>query len=193
MDVFQRMQEAAKERQEGEKQLAFQERIVKQILRHSGVQIPVGRMQNEAFEKYGDRALNFFWFNQEFPTFPVYLMAEKLKHTHKATLAQLYGKGQFRKLNWWKEYEEQAANNAIDLKNERAVLFFNLPHAKEAFLMTLHNQPTQNTHLVDAELRDDAYPRTVFPMKSGVTAVLEAFPSFLDTVGTDWVDLHAWS
>lgn len=190
MDVFDSMKAIADEHNAAEMQGNFQERIVKQLLRYAGVQIPLAVTKREAKDKYGTDDLNFFWFNQEYPSFPVYLLAQKLRYTHKATLSQLYGKGQFKKLPWWKEYETQTGTHAIDLRNERAVLFFNLPHAKEAFLMTLHNQPTQASSVIDAEQRqDEPWPRTIFPVgKSGITVVLEAFPSFMETVGTDWAE-----
>lgn len=190
MDVFEQMKQVAEEQNNETKQFTFQERIVKQLLRYANVSVNLAQMKREARDRYGNDDLGFFWFNQEFPSFPVHLLAQKMNYTHKTTLAQLYGKGQFRKLNWFKEYEAQAAAHDVDLSNERAALFFNLPHAKEAFLMALHNQPTQNTSVIDAEQRqDEPWPRTIFPLgKSGITVVLEAFPSFMQTVGTDWAD-----
>ena len=189
-DIFQQMKDVAEQKNNENMQAVFQERIVKRLLRYARVPFQAAAAKREAKAKYGTDDLNFFWFNQEYPTFPVFLMGQKLRYTHKATLSQLYGKGQFKKLPWWKEYAEQSGTHGIDLNNERAVLFFNLPHAKEAFLMTLHNQPTQNSSVIDAEQRqDEPWPRTIFPVgKSGITVVLEAFPSFMETVGTEWAD-----
>ena len=188
-DVFSMMQQAAQEQNAANTQITFQERIVKQLLRYAGVPINVSLMKREAAAKYGSNDLTFAWFNEEFPAFPVYLLAQKMRNTHKATLADLYGKSGFKRLPWWKEYEEQVSTHGIDLHNDRAVLFFNLPHAKEAFLMTLHNQPTQNSSVVDAESREEPWPRTTFPVgKTGITVVLESFLSFMQTVGTDWAD-----
>ncbi len=189
-DVFQAMRDAADtEAQEG-KQLAFQERIVKRLLQYAGVQIQVGRAKAEAKEKYGDSSLGFRWFNEEYPRFPLTLMSQKLRYTHKATLADLYGQGRFKHLPWYKEYVEQSSLHQVALHLDRAALIFNLPHARDAFLMVIHNQPVQETQVVDAEQRqDEPWPRTTFPLgKSGITVVLESFPSFMQTVGTDWVN-----
>jgi hypothetical protein len=173
-------------------QAAFQERIVKQLLRYAGVQLPpLGVVKSQAKQQYGSTDLNFHWFDQEYG-FPVKLMAQKMPFTHKATLADLYGQGAFKKLPWWKEYEEQVEGNQYDLNIERAALIFNLPHARDAFLMVLHNQPTQaGVTIADAELREDQpWPRTTFPVgKSGVVAVLESFKSFMQTVGTEWAQV----
>ena len=187
-DMFAWLQAEAEEQGAQQRQLVFQERIVKQLLRNAGVALNVAAAKREAREQYGDDTLSFVWFHDRFPGFPVFLMAQKLPFTHKVTLADLYGRARFQKLSWWREYESQAELNGLDLRRERAALVFNLPHARDAFLMVLHNQPSQEYTFTDAECREeDPWPRTVFPMgKSGVTAVLEAFPGFLQTVGTYW-------
>ena len=191
MDVFDHMRAAADAGDSAQKQLSFQERIVKQLLRRANVQLNLGLTKRLAFDKYGTAELGFQWFNQEFPAFPVTLLAQKLKYTQQTMLADLYGRGRFKQLGWWKEYVSQVELYDINLQTHRAVLFFNLPYAKDAFLMALHNQPISGQTIVDAENRqDEPWPRTTFPMgKTGVVAVLESFDSFLQTVGTDWIDV----
>lgn len=186
-DVFDHMRAVADDAQREEQQLNFQERIVKQLLRNANVPIQVGALKAEARQKYGTDWLDFQWFREEFPRFPVRLMAQKLKYRDQPLLSDLYGKGRFKQLAWWKEFENQAALFNVNLVHDRAALLFNLPHAKDAFLMVLHNQPVQSH---DAERRDaDPWPRTIFPIgKSGIVAVLESFESFLQTVGTEWND-----
>lgn len=190
-DPFQQMFQNARRDMAAGQQEAFEERIVKQLLRYAGVVINIGEAVNEARRVYGSPSLNFRWFNDTYH-FPIKLLAQKLPYTHKATLPDIYGQGNFKRLPWWKEYEEQVDKNDIDLQAERAALFFNLPHAREAFTMVLHNQPLQGgVVLADAEHRQDQpWPRTTFPLgKSGIVAVLEAFPSFMQTVGTAWTDV----
>jgi len=189
-DVFAVMRQAAATEANEDKQLAFQERIVKRALRYAGVTLNVGMAKRAAKETYGFEDLGFRWFNEVYSNFPLHLMSQKMPYTHKTTLADIYGQGRFKKLPWFKEYEAQAELAQIDLQLSRAALIFNLPHAKDAFLMVLHNQPTQEGLIVDAEQRqDEPWPRTTFPLgKSGITVVLESFPSFMQTVGTDWAN-----
>jgi len=190
-DFFQHYQKRSEADTRLRQQAAFQERIVKQLLRYAGVKLPpLGVVKAEAKVKYGSTDLSFYWLVEEYG-FPVHLLSQKMAYTHKATLADLYGQGGFKKLPWWKEYEERTEAENIDLHNERAALIFNLPHARDAFLMVLHNQPTQvGTGIPDAELRaDQPWPRTTFPVgKSGIVAVLESFKSFMQTVGTEWAN-----
>lgn len=189
-DMFRKMQEVAASGDREEKQLSFQERIVKQLLRRANITLQVRIAKAQAAEQRGSEDLGFEWFNDQYPRFPLRLMSQKLKYTHLVTIGQLYGQGQFKKLPWWQEYVDQAGLCGVDLTRERAALVFNLPYAKDAFLMVLHNQPIQDAVIIDAERRrDEPWPRTTFPMgNTGVVAVLEAFDSFLQTVGTEWAD-----
>lgn len=189
-DMFRKMQEVAANGDREEKQLSFQERIVKQLLRRANITLQVRIAKAQAAEQRGSEDLGFKWFNDQYPRFPLRLMSQKLKYTHLVTIGQLYGQGQFKKLPWWQEYVDQAGLYGVDLTRERAALVFNLPYAKDAFLMVLHNQPIQDAVIIDAERRrDEPWPRTTFPMgNTGVVAVLEAFDSFLQTVGTEWAD-----
>lgn len=186
-DIFKRVREAGERYRYEEKQLTFQERIVKRLLNYANVPYHLPTLRREAEERTGYPDLGFRWFNDAYPAFPVVLLSEKMTRTHTATLGDLYGKSRFTKLPWWQEYLTQADTYGVDLKTQRAALLFNLPYAKDAFLMVLHNQPVQNQVVMAAEHREeDPWPRTTFPMKTGVTAVLEAFPSFMQTVGKDW-------
>lgn len=186
-DIFKKIREAGEHQRYEDKQLAFQERIVKRLLTYANVSCHLSTLRREAKERHGRPDLGFRWFNDAYPAFPVVLLAEKMTRTHVATLGELYGKSQFTKLPWWREYVEQAATQGVNLTTHRAALLFNLPYAKDAFLMVIHNQPVQSHVIMAAEHREDEpWPRTTFPMKTGVTAVLEAFPSFMQTVGTDW-------
>lgn len=189
-DVFSRMRDVEAQGAQEEKQLNFQERIVKQLLRRANIQLQVRIAKAQAAEQRGSEDLGFEWFNDQYPMFPLRMMSQKLRYTHTATIGELYGRGAFKKLPWWREYLDQAGLFGVDLAKERAALVFNLPYAKDAFLMVLHNQPTQDALICDAERRqDEPWPRTTFPIgNTGVVAVLEAFDSFMQTVGTEWAD-----
>lgn len=174
-----------------QQQLSFEERIVKRLLTYAKIPRHVGQAKREARDRFGNNDLSFQWFNEEYPGFPLVLFSQKLKYTHKTTLADIYGQGRFKKLSWWKEFIDRSEEAGVNLKTDRAAFVFNLPHARDAFLMVLHNQPTQETLFLDAEQREDPWPRTTFPIgKTGVVAVLESFPSFLQTVGTAWAEIQ---
>ncbi len=190
MGLFEEMRSAAKDQVREQQQIGFQERIVKQLLRKAGVEINVAALKREAGEQRNTSDLSFDWFNENFPRFPLRLLSQKLKYTQLASIGQLYGKNEFKKLPWWQEYLQQTGLYGLDLTRQRAALLFNLPFAKDAYLMVVHNQPVQEQVIRDAELRqDEPWPRTTFPIgKTGLVAVLEAFDSFIQTVGSDWAE-----
>lgn len=188
MSMFDRMRELSEAETHVNKQTAFQERIVKQLLKYANVTLSVAAVKREAEELRSSNALDFSWFADHYPKFPVRLLAQKLKYTHTATLGNIYAKRAFTALPWYVEFVEQVDVYNIDLQRDRAGFVFNLPYATGAFLMVLHNQPVQENLIRDAEFRqDEPWPRTTFPMpRYGVVLVLEAFDSFMQTVGTEW-------
>lgn len=167
---------------------SFQTNIVKRILRYAEVPMTAA-FERQAKLETSSGLPDFEWFNHQFPRFPLRLLCEKIRSVHTVTIGHLYARGEFVKLKWWRAYTEQVAAKQIDLTVERAALLFEMAYAKEAGLMVLHNQPSQACLIADAECRtDQPWPRTTFPMKNGVVAVLEAFPSFMQTVGKGWVE-----
>lgn len=188
-NYFAQMQQAASEQRNETRQLAWQERIVLSLLRYAGAPVNKRGLKTQAKQTTGDDTLSFDWFASEFPAFPVRLLAQKLPYTHKTTLVDIYGHKRFLSLPWFKEYESQVDLYQLNLEQERAALVFNLPTAKEAFQMVLHNQPVRALTFHDAEeRREDHWPRTTFPLKNGTVIVLESFKSFMQTVGVDWID-----
>ena len=196
-NYFQAFNRQIAESNDIDKQLRWQENIVKRLLRYAAIGFSVRESRKHAKEMSGYDSLGFDWFHESYPQFPVRMFAAKLPNIHKITLGDIYGKNRFVNLSWWKEYVDQASQAGVNIETERAALFFNLPGAKDAFLMVLHNQPTQvdaPTHrselVADPDQRhNEPWPRTTFPIGNGdVVAVLEAFPSFMQTVGTFWAD-----
>jgi len=178
---FKTLQEAGVDRRG-----AFEERVVRRILKDSGLVVNFAEAKRGLVDRGEADTLTLSWFNEHYPEFPMTLVAQKIPYTHRATLADLYGRKRFQALPWWKEYQEQAAQTGVDIVTDKLALVFNLPHAQDAFLMVLHNQPSVSVSIA-AEQREDPYPRTIFPIgKTGVTAVLESFPGFMMTVGDSW-------
>lgn len=170
------------------KQQTFQETVVKRLLRAAGVTVAVAKEKAIAMENTGSTSIGFDWFAEKYPAFPMLLLAQKIPYTHQTMIADLYGKNRFKSLPWWKEYEKQVEHNGYDLRTVSVAMMFNLPGAKDASIMVLHNQPAQLGVRIAPELRyDSVWPRTTFPIgKTGVVAVLEALGGFMDTVGTEW-------
>ena len=188
-DYFSKWENIAKVKRTEQQQNAWQERVVKKVIRYAEAPLAVAAAKRKAKDTYGDDLLGFTWFHDEYPGFPVRLLGQKLAYTHRATLGDIYGKTRFRSLPWAKEYEAQISLFQLDLAVERAALVFNLPHAKTAFLMVLHNQPASAMTFEDAEeRREDHWPRTTFPLKDGTVLVLESLDSFMQTVGVEWVE-----
>jgi hypothetical protein len=175
---------------EEQRQAGFEERCIKQILRYANVPLRIGQAKAMAREDGNHDSLNFRWFAQAFPSFPVTMGAEKLRRTSGTQIGwtQLFGNG-FMKLPFMQEYMKLVNTLAVDVHSERVALVFNAPHADKATTMVLHNQPIQanNVSVVDPERREETETRIIRPYGNPrVTYVLESFNSFMQTVGTDW-------
>ena len=185
-DVFTRMQNAAAEENEESRQVGFQERCVKAVLRAANVPFLVGKAKLAAREKYGNDDLGFAWFNEEFPAYPVMLMSQKMRYTGKPRWTELFGAG-FAKHPWFKEYVKQIAEFGWNPQLDRCAMFFNAPHADQSATMVLHNQPIQATMVHDPEQRTEPETRIIRPYGNPqVVYVIESVKSFMQTVGTDW-------
>lgn len=74
-----------------QRQLAFEERIIKRVFRECGIKISGwGKLVNECREITGQDKLNFNWFNSEFGHFPGLLYGRRIPRLHELTIADLF-------------------------------------------------------------------------------------------------------
>lgn len=74
-----------------QRQLAFEERIIKRVFRECGIKISGwGRFVNECREITGHDKLNFSWFNSEFQYFPGVLCGRRIPRLHELTISDLF-------------------------------------------------------------------------------------------------------
>gem|GEM_PF-4846335 len=184
--VFEVFQKAVAEQDEQSRQLGFQERCVKAILRFANVPLQVGKAKVDAKAQFNDDSLGFQWFEEHFPGYPVLLLSQKMRYTGKPRWTELFGAG-FAKHPWFKEYIKQVSECGWNTQVDRVAMFFNAPHADQSATMVLHNQPIQETILHDPEQRTEPETRIIRPYGNPrVVYVIESVKSFMQTVGTDW-------
>lgn len=74
-----------------QRQLAFEERIIKRVFKECGIKISGwGKMANECRDMTGHNKLNFSWFNSEFSRFPGVLCGRRIPRLHELTMADLF-------------------------------------------------------------------------------------------------------
>lgn len=192
-ELFSQFRDVALQREvrEDNRQGGFEERVVKQLLRNAGVPLQVGKAKNQAQAERGSMDLNFAWLRDVIPQFPIYMATSKLPNTSgtKIGWTQLFGAG-FAKLPFVVEYQKVAAGEDWDIHTDSCALVFNAPGADKSTTMVLHNQPIQETMVVeDPERRTHAETRIIRPYgKPQVVYVIESLRSFMETVGTDWAE-----
>jgi hypothetical protein len=173
-------------------QAQFEARVIKQLLRYARIELNVRAAKQQSWEATQAVNINFAWFHERYPRFPIYLGSAKLKNTAGTHIpwTALFGAG-FMKLPWMADYEKLCATMNWDVHKDRVALCFNVPHAPGASIMVLHNQPIQvdNSQMVlpDQERRTETETRILRPLgRDRIVYVLESLNSFLTTVGTDW-------
>jgi len=189
-DIFSAMRDPTlgREAQQRAQQEGFEETLVKKLLRYAGVELRVGLAKKMAWEDRKTNKLDFAWFTEQYPHFPIVLGAAKLKFTsgHHIGWTELMGKG-FLRQPWIKEYEHLLATLECNPLVDRVALAFNAPHADQSYVMVLHNQPIQAQNVMDPEFREEPETRIIRPIgRPRMTYVLESFNSFMQTVGTEW-------
>lgn len=178
----------AREQQQQEAVAAFEETLVKRILRRGNVNVPIGRAKKDAQQLIGESFMSFAWFRRRFPSFPLYMAAVKIPFTHEIKVGQLFG-AEFAKLPFWKAYHLAAEQLDIDIQNERLALFFSWAGiAQGGSAMVLHNYPIASQNVIDPHTRTERGTRLIRPYGNDppVVYVIEAMDDFLESVGDDW-------
>ncbi len=156
-----------------QRQLAYEERVIKRIFSECGIKIAGwGRFVNECRDVTGKDRLNFGWFNRSFRRFPS-LCARRIPRLHELTMADLF---------------KPAARNRlvkaviktlqrIDVDTERQFVFV-FPVTRTAFCA--HN----------IELESTAIDRVVWRASNstGATLFVEPLPMFCQQFGNQWFD-----
>jgi hypothetical protein len=73
-------------------QSAYEEKIIKDILMHVGLDKEVGKLCMRVKEKTGRGRLTFEWFYEEYPHFPIYLAMRKIPFAFKVGAKDLFNK-----------------------------------------------------------------------------------------------------
>lgn len=152
------------------KNSSYEERILKQVMSAIGVREKISLLKSRCQEVTGSYNLNWDWFNDEFPTFPVRLMVRSIPYVHTVTLLDLFQR--FSKTPIYKGYCD-----AIDLYGESDAkadgLVFNWPGVGS---MCFH------TFRVDFDTSESRFSRRI----GEKTFVLEKLGSLLDSVLEVW-------
>lgn len=168
---------------EANRQEHYEETIIKRILRGAG-QAPSnwGVFVNECRERTGLDHLNFEWFRDRYPRFPLRLLPQKIAKAHRTTLIDVFKR--FTTTRVFEVYQELAQFHGVNLKEHYAGLVFEMG---ELGACVLHNYPRLDHLGTDETARGDHGTRIVRPVGFPVVVyVVEQLPSLLDGIGKEW-------
>jgi hypothetical protein len=118
----------------------------------------------------GIRHLNFDYFSERFPSFPVYLIYGKVAYAHQEILLQNLLRGKFLKSKIFKKYEEVTADSPGNL----TALVFQVANIGTFVLHNLVGDGDENgTSLIIRSKASDTY-------------ILEQDEAFYVRVGNEW-------
>ena len=168
---------------EATRQAEYESRIVKRILTTAGYKPSRwSGVVSQSREFTGDRQLNFAWFHEAHPTFPVIMMSEKIRWAHKTRMIDLFKR--FTKTPIYLRFADRAATAGIDLTKSYAALVFEMG---EFGTTVIHNYP-RNPQFVLGEGCEDDGTRVVRPLKrTGVIYVVEQIQTLIAAIGSSWV------
>lgn len=180
----------AREALENQRRAAFEERIVKRLLKAVNVGVHVGAARADAALMNGGLPLlTFDWFHSAWPRFPARLGAAKVAWTHEITCGQLFG-AEFAKLPFFREYQLCVEQLDIDLRLTHFALCFNWAGIQAGgSAMVMHNCPICSASLryADPDHRENRGTRIVRPYgKPATIYVIESLNDFVANLGTDW-------
>ena len=170
---------------EDDRQAAFGERVIKQILANAGVKNRLREWKRQVSWKTGKMGLTFDWFHEFFPDFPVRMGAAKLTYIHDISVPNLFGAG-FVKMKFFLEYRDHLLRENLDDRTDRAGLAFMWPGIG---IMVLHNYPVGDEAETspDPDIRTERGTRIVRPFGNPlVIYVVERLDDFLRNIGTEW-------
>ncbi len=152
-----------------EREFAYEEKVVKQLLKNFSISDRLPYLKSRCKAKTGRSNLQFEWFNDLYPDFPVFLTIRRIPYVHKVTFKNLFG-------NFTTTPIYKALEDVIDISESSLArgVVFNWPGIGT---MVMHDLVT--THESDAE-----FVRKLGPRKIRFT--IETFGSFCEKVASIW-------
>lgn len=166
-----------------QRQQHYEETIIKRILRDAGAAPSNwGIAVNECKERTGLTYLNFEWFRERYPRFPVHLLPQKVPKAHRTSLIDLFKR--FTATRVFTAFQELVLFHGEDVTKNNVGIVFELG---ELGACVLHNFPRFDHLSSDDTSRGDHGTRIVRPVGLPVVVyVVEQLPSLLDGIGKEW-------
>lgn len=166
-----------------QRQQSYEETIIKRILRDAGAAPSNwGILVNECKARTGLTYLNFEWFRDRYPRFPIQLLPQKVAKAHRTSLVDLFKR--FTHTRVFEAFQELVLAHGVDLQRNNAGLVFELG---ELGACVMHNYPRLDHLGVDETAKGDHGTRIVRPVGFPViTYVVEQLPSLLIGIGKEW-------
>lgn len=157
-----------------QRQLAFEERVIKAAFRDCGIKITSwGRLVNLCKAATGHPKLNFNWFNGEY-RFPARLLGYRIPKLHELTLWDLFRPATSNRLC-------RALQRRFDAQQVDPTYGFAFFFPVRRKLFCAHNlnelEPLPGVRL----------PRWTIPSEAGILSV-ELADSFFQAIGSDWFE-----
>ena len=169
---------------EATRQEHYEETIVKRLLQQAKVPLPGwGVIANQCRERTGLDYINFEWFREQYPRFPVRLLPQKVPRAHKTQLIDLFKR--FSRTTVFETFRELAEYHGVSPREQAVGLVFEMGSLGTC---VLHTYPRYDQMALDGDASDEG-TRIVRPMGSPPTVyVVEQVPTILKAIGTGWVD-----
>ncbi len=168
------------EQTEEQRLLGLQETIIKKIFAVAGYK-PSNwwTLQQDCHNATNLAKLNFAWFHEAYPTFPVQMGVARVGWVFKLTMRDMFDN--FLKSGFFKAYTEFISEQGLDDTQQRAALvFYDIRRP-----MVLHNYPREG-EMVDEPAEHTQGTRIVHQF-GRVTYVVEPLAKLLSAIGGDWL------
>lgn len=165
------------------RQASYESAIVKRILTTSGFKPSRwSGVVSQSREFTGDQDLNFAWFHEAYPAFPVTMMSEKIRWAHKTRMIDFFKR--FTSTLVYCRFRDRTAEAGINLRDTYAALVFEMG---EFGTTVIHNYPRETQFVLGDGCVDEG-TRLIRPLKvTGVTYVVEQVKTFIAAIGASWV------
>jgi hypothetical protein len=159
---------------------SMEDGMVKKVMQKTGLIYNLENLRQRCHEATGRRDLNFEWFHDEYPSFPVRLTAKKAYWLRDMLVEDIYKS--FTRTTAFRAYESACEELDVDPRSEAFGVIFRWPGIAT---MVLHN------YMIDEELIDmgtswTRITRTIGNVSPRVTYAYDKLDFLLHAISKEW-------
>lgn len=154
------------------KQDAYEERFIKYLMQEFNLAHQISKMKHDCYEVTGKHQLNWNWFANAFPSFPVRFMPRSIPYVHQIMLRDLFQR--FTKTPIYVEFEKGIEIHGLDPHAQTVGMVFEWPQLGR---VVMHNYASY--HSPDIQLRREL-------LRPPITFVIERCQPLVDHIKEVW-------